>query len=508
MKSYIIVVSFLVGFYSFAQNAALDPAFGNSGISVYPHSDTAEIHCFDFDQSGNIISAGYARQGGAGNTDYQLTLTKTDKNGMLDANFGTNGKVTTVIGHSEHPIDIVIQPDERIIVIGQVSFEGGGNGAFAIRYNSDGSVDTSFANNGIYDLTSSNNFVSVLLLPDGSIILGGHKYFNNEYLSVLVKLDSNGVEDNQFGTNGILELDSANFKFLMQDAILLSDGNIFCVGYEYSDFVNHSKSAYCKIDTQGNFDTSFGTNGKVVIDLFNYNPIQNITEYLYTVQELPNGQIIIGGSELDRFLLKINSDGSLDNTFGTNGMKSSSYYSFRRKGIAVQTNGKIILGGMKTITTGNSGYTVTRLDSDGNLDTTFNNGQGFVDIDPSPETDWLNHIKLQSNDTLVIGGSSKLNNVANFTLARVLLDTPLSVEEPLEQFIKVYPNPFEERFFVEDYEQVIKEIKIFDNVGKLIRKISNTNPLQGIYTDFSSGIYHINIESKDGRIMNKKIIKK
>lgn len=81
-------------------------------------------------------------------------------------------------------------------------------------------------------------------------------------------------------------------------------------------------------------------------------------------------------------------------------------------------------------------------------------------------------------------------------------------ENELEQFIKVYPNPFEDHFFVEDYDQVIEEIKIFDNAGRLIKTVLNPNPIQEIYTDFLSGIYHINIKAKDGRIMNKKMIKK
>lgn len=81
-------------------------------------------------------------------------------------------------------------------------------------------------------------------------------------------------------------------------------------------------------------------------------------------------------------------------------------------------------------------------------------------------------------------------------------------ENELEQFIKVYPNPFEDHFFVEDYDQVIEEIKIFDSAGRLIKTVLNPNPIQEIYTDFLSGIYHINIKAKDGRIMNKKMIKK
>ena len=514
MKKTITLLLLLASLFCFAQNAALDPNFGSSGISVHPHPHMSEINCFAFDSNGNIVSVGSSQQGSTGTFNYQLTLTKTDSNGILDTNFGTNGKVTTIIEYSDSPLDIVVQPDDKIIVAGSAYLgptpTGPGNWiAFAVRYNNDGSLDTSFANNGIYRLSSSRQFVSVMVLPDGSIVLGGNSSsLTNEHLAILVKLDNYGIEDNQFGTNGTLSLDSNNFKFIMWDAIVLSDGNIFCVGYEYSDIISHSKSAYCKISPQGNFDTSFGTNGKVVHDLFNYDPISNITELLHTVQELSNGQLIVAGSEVNQFLLKINADGTLDTSFGTNGMVNHSFSS-KASAMTLQPDGKIIIGGNKGVGNGNIGYTVTRFDSNGSLDTSFNNGTGFVDIDISSSNDYLQHIKLQSADTLIIGGSSYLNSaVANFTLARVLLDTPLSIEEPLEQFVKIYPNPFEERFFIEDYEQVIEEIKIFDNTGRLIKVISNPNQLQEIYTDFPSGLYHINIKSKDGRIMNRKVIRK
>lgn len=512
MKPIIIVLLFFLGFNSMAQNAALDPSFGNAGIAVHPHQSTAEIKCFAFDQNGNIISAGYAQQGGTGSTDYQLTLTKTDKNGILDNTFGTNGKVTTVIGHSESPQDIVIQGDGKIIVVGEVNLAPTPNSpgtyvGFAVRYNSNGTLDTSFGTNGIYKLTSSKQFLSVMVLSNGSIILGGNTSINNEYLAILVKLDSNGAEDSQFGNNGVLSLTSVNYKFSMGEAILLNDGKIFCVGLEYSDILNHSKSTYCKIDIQGNFDTTFGTNGKVVVDLFNYNPMQNITEYLHTTRELQNGQIVIGGTELDPFLLKINSDGSFDTTFGINGMKILSY-SFRPRVMATQIDGKIIIGSGTKSALGGLAYRIVRFDNDGDLDTTFNNGKGLVDIDASPGNDWLNHIKIQGNDTLVVGGSSVLNSNNNFTLARLLLDTPLSVENSVEQFIKVYPNPFDDRFYIEDFNELVKIVKIFDSMGRIIKTVSETNTTHEIQTNFASGVYYVNIETKDGRTINKKMIKK
>lgn len=168
---------------------------------------------------------------------------------------------------------------------------------------------------------------------------------------------------------------------------------------------------------------------------------------------------------------------------------------------------KLLSGGAKEINTYNSGYSITRFGSNGILDTSFNNGKGFVDLDPTLDSDGLQYIKLQAADSLIIGGSSKLNSVSNFTLARILLDTPLSIQEPLEEFIKVYPNPFDDRLFVEDFKGIIENIKIYDNNGRIIKTVSKPN-MQEIYTAFASGIYHIKITTKDGRTMNKKFIKK
>ena len=507
MKKLIQIFLLIATFYSNAQNAALDPSFGNSGYSVHPHPYTAEISCFDFDQGGNIISAGFAREGGVGIV-YRLTLTKTDNNGILDINFGTNGKVTTAIEYSAFPKDIVIQSDGKIIVAGE-AYSGptptgpGGYIGFAVRYNIDGSLDTTFAINGIF--TEARSINSVLLLPGNSIILAG--YTNTE--GVIIKLDNNGLFDSSFGNNGILLLNS----FILWNSILLSDGKIFSVGLDNSAGVNR-KIAYCKIDTQGAFDTSFGQNGKVVEDLYD-NAMNNNTalEVIKGAKELPNKKIILEGyiyADLysSNFLAKINSDGLLDTTFGTNGMVYHSYPYIPSPGFEIQPDGKIIIGGSKAMNS-NMGYSVTRFDSDGNLDTTFNK-TGHFDLDPSQDLDFLQHIKLQGNDTLIIGGASYLNStVANFTLTRILLDTPLTIEEPLEQFIKVYPNPFEDLFFIEDSEGIIKNIKIFDNTGRIIKTISETTQtVREIHTNFASGIYFINIETKDGRIMNKKMIKK
>lgn len=507
MKSYIIILLIFSVFISTAQNAALDPSFGVGSYTITPN--TLLINCFDFDTNGDIINTGFSKKPDG---YYRLTLTKTNANGILETTFGTNGIVTTAVEYSEEPLDIVIQPDGKIIVAGGTNLGPTPTGpgvyiGFVVRYNNDGSLDTSFATNGIYREPMVEHFDSIILLSDGSIMLGGL----NATEGVLVKLQSNGLLNTTFGNNGILSLYSNNFQFISRNTILLSDGNLLCSGYDYSD-INNLKTAYCKVDIQGNFDTSFGTNGKAIIDLYNTSP--DVNEAIYTAKELPNGSIVFKGNIIDwfgmtyssNFLAKINSNGNLDPNFGTNGIVLHTYSD---SGLEVQPDGKIIIGGTKEINTYNSGYSITRFDSNGILDTSFNNGNGFVDIDPTLENDGLQYIKLQATDSLIIGGASKWNSVSNFTLARILLDTPLAVDEHLEKFIKIYPNPFNEYFYVKDPEGLIKNIKITDNKGRIVKTVSDlTQAVHEISTNFTSGIYFINIETKDGRILNKKMIKK
>lgn len=84
--------------------------------------------------------------------DCRLTLTKTDANGIPDTAFGINGIVLTAIEDAEYPWGMVIQADGKILVSGGARIDAGSStySGFVIRYNNYGSVDTTFAANGIY----------------------------------------------------------------------------------------------------------------------------------------------------------------------------------------------------------------------------------------------------------------------------------------------------------------------------------------------------------------------
>src|SRR5690606_31199398 len=140
------------------------------------------------------------------------------------------------------------------------------------------------------------------------------------------------------------------------------------------------KVGYCKIDGLGNFDTSFGQNGIMTINIdttIDIDTMQEVSERPHSAKELPDGSIVLSGYLSDKFylgdfLVKIDSTGFLDPTFGTNGI-TEHFYDYGAEGLEVQSDGKIIIGSTKSLSQ-SVGYSLTRFNSDGSLDTTFNNG--------------------------------------------------------------------------------------------------------------------------------------
>lgn len=499
MKQAITFFLLILGFSVRAQQVVPDPSFGNAGMVITPN--TTEITRMLFDADGNIISAGYSLQSGTG--IYRLTLTKNSPDGVPDLSFGTNGIVVTDIEYSATPYDMAIQSDGKIVVAGSAylgpgEFEPGDYQAFAVRYHSDGSLDHSFANNGIFHSGYTDSyFSSVAIGPDHSLFLGGQSYFT----AIMVKLNTDGSLQTSFGSGGVKVLTETDFRFVFWSAIPLSDQTLLCVGYDWA-LPGNPRTAFCKIDAQGNFVSSFGQNGKVIMDI--YNQLLFVDEYIYRAKELPDGKILLGGFHVSRMLLKIHADGTPDSTFGNHGILSHDY---PFTGFDVQTDGKILLCGSKSMSEYNDGYSVTRLDSEGNLDTTFN-GTGYVDLDISPGHDYPQDIRLQSPTKIIVAGSSRIHTQANFTLVRLDFSGNLSVNNEVNHpDISVYPNPFADQFFIRDDQYIIDRVLLFDNSGRVLKTLYGHDLEEPIGRELPAGLYHLGIETRDGKMTGKKIVK-
>ncbi|MCB0759583.1 MAG: T9SS type A sorting domain-containing protein, partial [Flavobacteriales bacterium] len=148
---------------SFSADGKLTTAFGTgdgSGSAVAIQVD------------GKIVVAGYASNG----TDDDLALTRYNTNGTLDNSFGMDGKVTTAFGTGDdHGYAVAIQPDGKILVAGD-AFNGTNYDLALARYNTDGSLDNGFSDDGKVTTafgTDDEYGSSVAIQPDGKLIVAG-----------------------------------------------------------------------------------------------------------------------------------------------------------------------------------------------------------------------------------------------------------------------------------------------------------------------------------------------
>ncbi|GAA2230375.1 hypothetical protein GCM10010104_24650 [Streptomyces indiaensis] len=349
--------------------------------------------------------------------------------GDLDPTFGTGGKVTTHftgdIGAAAGADAVAVQSDGKIITVG-THRPSPQNSDFAVaRYNTDGSLDTTFGTGGtvITDFGDDAAAFDVALQSDGKIIAVGRSGVNTYHDFALARYNPDGSLDTTFGTGGTVTTnfegdeqgdpwdgdDEANGVALQPDGkIVVVGGGAPGVGAEF---------ALARYNTDGSLDTTFGTDGKATAD-FGGGSI------LYGVALQTDGKIIAvgsGGPSDNRrsVLTRYNSDGSLDATFGADGTVTTDFggRDWTRE-VALQTDGKIIAVGTGGAI-GNLDFAVARYNSDGSLDATFGTG-GKVTTDFGGDSG-ASGVALQTDGKIIAVGSN-----GDFALARYQGDSGAS----------------------------------------------------------------------------------
>lgn len=268
------------------------------------------------------------------------------QDGTLDTSFGTNGKVvTTVNGVVEKAKGVALQSDGKIVVAGYTYSEISGNDFVCIRYNTNGSLDTSFGNNGkvTVDLQlGSDDKANGLDIEanTGKIILGGYSDDGTNKQGALVKLNTDGSLDTTFGTQGKVLTDftpSANATIRQDEFRVIKihqlTGNIIAGGTSFLA-TNDSKPIMARYTSNGSLDTTFNTTGKITSLP---NTIDGWT-FLFSIEDLAvksNGKITAVGYikpttgalyyYSDNYTCRINANGTLDTTFDQDGYDSFLY---------------------------------------------------------------------------------------------------------------------------------------------------------------------------------------
>lgn len=233
---------------------------------------------------GMILAAGWAYNG----TDFDFMALKVDQNGMFDPDFGTDGKVVADIGgYADYGYDFDIQSDGSI-VIGGYSMDAQSVSSFAaIRLNSDGTKDNLFGQNGRFLLslgTLHNEIDAVEIQSDDKIVLAGRTDFN----SIVIRLTSDGMPDNTFGSSGYTITDISGSDDRYFDVALQPDGRILAAGWVFTEF-GLTEHVVVRYTETGNVDNSFNGNGKYVVSLGAGGSWAN------QLMVQPDGMLLIGG---------------------------------------------------------------------------------------------------------------------------------------------------------------------------------------------------------------------
>ncbi len=332
-------------------DGTLDNSFGSGGIvSITPLPFSNGSSCIALQPDGKIIIGG-----GSKNSTYDICLLRVNNNGSLDSTFGTNGFVNTDIGPLDICFQIMLLPSGNIIASGNTynsnsTFYSGK--AFLVGYNNNGSMATSFGNNGIattpfyYNSFTAFHITDLLLRPNGQILAGGYSTdYSVKY--ELFRFNPSGFLDTTFGNMGKAVI---NFPGFSNPISLLSDGSILLAGQTDPQTAN-GKICLIKVKTNGYIDSTFGYQGKVITDIDTAANDLASSSFIQT-----DGKIIVAGTNSqqsgvnpysgDVVLLRYTSTGTVDSSFGINGMIRNDFNLQDEAWCsAVQSDGKLIIGG-------------------------------------------------------------------------------------------------------------------------------------------------------------------
>lgn len=330
----------------FYENGQPDITFNSTGLFSIGNSTWEDAYASTIQSDGKILVAGRYYNG----SSWDFLLIRFNQDGSLDSTFAQKGYTTKDFGKDDRAFSIDVQIDGKILICG---FAEGTNWDFAIsRFNSDGSIDSTFGERGstILNIGSYNDVAfSIKAQQDGKIIVCGWTYIFGSWDFALIRLNPDGNLDNTFGSNGIVTTDYNHLYNTSHSVAIQSNGKYVVAGYTEKPGSSDTDILIIRYNTDGSIDRSFGNNGLVLID---YN---NADDFAWVIKVDEYDKLVVGGNatingskilQIDR----INSDGSPDISFGENGIFITQILGFDEecRDLLIQPDGKILLTGYFT----------------------------------------------------------------------------------------------------------------------------------------------------------------
>ena len=408
----ILLLSLPLSSATHAAAGDLDPSFGNGGKVTTNFSRFDLCNDIALQADGKILAAGASI---SFDLDPDFLLVRYNTDGSVDTTFGSGGKVATDFPGQSFIQEIAIQPDGKIVAAGFSLVAQGFNDFVLARYNTDGSLDLSFGAGGKVTTDFSggpDSIQAVALQADGKIVAAGDSRSPAGPLGAstrdfaVARYNTNGSLDMTFGDGGKVTTDILGDGDNIFSVLIEPDGKIVAAGVNFLRFAG-GDIAVVRYNTDGSLDTTFGMGGKVTTDFFGF------TDQAFGIARLSDGKLVLAGrassapflTSSDFALVRYNTNGSLDTTFGTGGKVTTDFFGQfdLSSSLAIQPDNKIVIGGQANINDQNSEFALARYNSDGSLDATFGSG-GKITTDFTGSSDGAFSIALQPDGRILAGG--------------------------------------------------------------------------------------------------------
>jgi uncharacterized delta-60 repeat protein len=395
-------------------DGTLDVTFGSGGTVVTENRAGDEwLQAIAIQPDGKLVGAGVSNRG----IDY-FTIARYNPDGSLDTSFGggsTGRRLTKIGAANDGASAVMLQSDGKVVAAGS-TYNGISDTFAVVRYNPDGTPDATFGSFGVvttqFDAASdsSDRAAAVVSQPDGKVVVAGTSSIGG---FAIARYNPNGTLDTTFG-NGGKAVTTVTSRFDVASAVVLQpDGKLVAAGTAGDDF------ALVRYNGNGTLDANFGTGGKATTSF-------GLRDAASAAVLQSDGKIVVvgsgdNGSDSDFAIARYNSNGTLDTTFGNGGKSLTSIGTGIDvgTGVVMQADGKVVASGY--FQNGfRSDISLVRYNTNGQMDPTFGAGGKTT---TSISNDEASALALQSDGNLVVAGSSYgIDN--DFALARYRVTYP------------------------------------------------------------------------------------
>lgn len=405
------------GNFTISGNGA-DTTFGgsNNGYRTTSQGMGATAYSAVKQSDGKIIAVGYHDAGGHNNQ----MLVRYYADGTIDTTYGTAGLVSTDFlgGGHDYAYGSVIQSNDFVVTIGENDMSSTNTACFISRYNTAGVVDTTFGPGGYhasyYGATFSYCYAGAIQ-TDGKIVAVGYANFGASHRPLITRLTTTGTLDASATIN--LGATSPN---TFRSVVVLPDGSIVAAGYVHTGATDDTFIA--KFNSSLALDTNFGGGGT---GYRTFDAGGGVTDRANGLVYDSSGNLYVGGytsSGADQFMVvKFTSAGIVDTTFGTAGVATYNVTAGSDQGnaIGLQSDGKIVVGGMAGAAPAAHNFTLVRFLSTGVLDTPFGTAGAYqIDTTGVANQDILYGLLVYDSSSIIGVGTAKTGANYDFSIAK------------------------------------------------------------------------------------------